>query len=119
MKIRIGSTLACLLYLYGAGKEPGVAAQALPSPCLASNLTSENPLNKSLLFQNSVGLALDVAGDKGLNWTLPYQSKRSDSWHADSEKKSNGSMLLFDATKLIPTFSFDTCCLQSSCRGGM
>lgn len=94
MKIRVGSALACLVYLYGARER--VAVQAAPSPCLGANIASGSTITKRLLFKDDVGITLDVAGETGLNWTLPYQTKHSDPWSQDGEKKGNGPMSLFN-----------------------
>ena len=93
-RIRVGSALVCLVYLYGAGES--VAIQAAPGPCLGANIASGDIIMKGLLFQADVGLTLDVAGETGLNWTLPYQNKHSDSWRRYRERKGNRTMSLFN-----------------------
>lgn len=97
MRIRVGSALACLVYLCGAGEM--VAVQAAPSPCLGASIAAEDRVMKQLLFRDDVGLTLDIAGETGLNWTLPYQTKHSRSWGQDSEKNGNGSIPLFNAQR--------------------
>jgi len=79
LRTRVRSLLACLVSLSGTGEQ--VAAQAAPSPCLEANFTTDNILKNGLLFQDGVGLTLDVAGESGQCWTLPYQGKRSIPWN--------------------------------------
>lgn len=97
MRVRVGLALACLVYLYGAGER--VAVQAAATPCLGADIAAGDRIIKNPLFQDDVGLTLDVAGETGLNWTLPYQTKHSDPWSQDSEKKGDGSISLFNAQR--------------------